>query len=76
MGTVDLLSAVRSARSVLLRDGGNVATMSSAHRWQAAGSHKSKAGGDSVFSELSVARLLFINQEELGLTRGVWESHR
>lgn len=28
------------------------------------GSHKSEAGGGSVFSELSVSRLLFINQDE------------
>lgn len=33
--------------------------------WQAEGNHKSNAGSQSVFGELSVAKLLFINQEDL-----------
>lgn len=33
--------------------------------WQAEGNHKSNSGSQSVFGELSVAKLLFINQEDL-----------
>lgn len=38
--------------------------------WQAKGNHKSNAGGQSVFGELSVAKLLFINQEDLLPNKG------
>lgn len=38
--------------------------------WQAEGNHKSNAGGQSVFGGLSVAKLLFINQEDLLPNKG------
>lgn len=33
--------------------------------WQTAGKHKSNIGGSSVISKLSVAGLVFINQDDL-----------
>lgn len=48
--------------------------MRTEHYWQTAGNHKSNVGGGSVFSELSVARLLFINQGALPNKRSVGEA--
>lgn len=51
----------------------HVLTMRTERYWQTSGKHKSSVGGGSVFSELSVARRIFINQEQLCLIREVWE---
>lgn len=44
--------------------------MSAEDYWQTAGKHKSNIGGSSVISKLSVAGLVFINQDNLHLIQG------
>lgn len=48
----------------------HVWTMRAEDYWQSAGKHKSNIGGSSVISKLSVAELVFINQDDLPLIRG------
>lgn len=71
-----MLSGVSFACLVALRDGSTRFNNEGEHCWQTVGDHKSNIGGGSVFSELSLARLLFINQEELCLIREKWERLR
>lgn len=51
----------------------HVSTMSAEDYWQTTGKHKSNIGGGSVIGGLSVAGLVFINQDHLCLIGEVWE---